>query len=92
MLVSRKKLKTTTQYIYQALFKEHKNYDISVMALGKLWHLHKVYLCQSNYFASMFGGAWRETEQSFINIEIIDPKINIEGKCLFHSKIYINLF
>lgn len=50
-----------------------------MLALGKTWRLHKVYLCQSSYFASMFGGSWRETNQDFVNIEIIDPKINIEG-------------
>lgn len=52
------------------------------MALGKTWRLHKVYLCQSSYFASMFGGSWRETNQDFVNIEIIDPKINIDGMLL----------
>lgn len=75
----RKKLLTTTQYIYQALYKEELNSDITVMALGKTWKLHKVYLCQSSYFASMFGGSWRETNQDFVNIEIIDPNINIDG-------------
>lgn len=75
----RKKLLTTTQYIYQALYKEELNSDITVLALGKTWKLHKVYLCQSSYFASMFGGSWRETNQDFVNIEIIDPKINIDG-------------
>lgn len=28
----------------------------------------------------MFGGSWRETNQDFVNIEIIDPKITINGK------------
>lgn len=48
------------------------------MALGKVWHLHKIYLCQSPYFASMFCGSWREREQKFIAIEIIDPKITLD--------------
>lgn len=80
IFIFRKKLLTTTQYIYKALFKEQRNSDISVMALGKIWRLHKVYLCQSSYFASMFNGSWRETDSSFVNIEIIDPKIDINGK------------
>lgn len=50
------------------------------MALGKVWHLHKIYLCQSPYFASMFNGTWRECEQNFIPIEIVDPKIDLECK------------
>ncbi|TMW40266.1 hypothetical protein DOY81_014655 [Sarcophaga bullata] len=46
----KKKLLTTTQYIYQALFKEQKNSDIAIMALGKVWNLHKVYLSQRPLF------------------------------------------
>lgn len=71
----RKKLLSTPQYIYRTLFKEQHDSDVSVVALGKVWHLHKIYLCQSPYFASMFGGNWRETKQNYINIEIIDPRI-----------------
>lgn len=51
-------------------------------ALGKTWRLHKIYLCQSPYFASMFGGSWRETEDNFVSIEIIDPHVNLECKFL----------
>lgn len=72
---------TTPQYIYKTFFVEEQNSDISVMALGKVWHLHKIYLCQSPYFASMFSGSWREREQNFIAIEIIDPKISLDCKC-----------
>lgn len=71
------------QYIYQALFKEHKNYDNSVMALGKVWRLHKVYLCQSPYFASMFSGSWYETDQNILNIDIVDPKVNLDASQSF---------
>lgn len=73
---SRKKL-TTAQYIYQALFIEEKSSDITVYAM-KVWRLHKVYLCQSPYFASMFGGAWRETDKDFIEIDVVDPRITKE--------------
>lgn len=90
MSVRRKKLLTTTQYIYQALFKEHRNYDISVMALGKVWRLHKVYLCQSPYFASMFSGSWRETEQNYVNIEIVDPKVNLDALETVFGSLYLD--
>lgn len=50
------------------------------MALDKVWHLHKIYLCQSPYFGSMFNGSWRERQQKFVAIEIIDPKITVDGK------------
>lgn len=76
----RKKLLTTTQYIYQALFKEQKNSDIAIMALGKVWNLHKVYLSQSPYFYSMFNGSWKESCQDFVHIKILDERITLDGK------------
>lgn len=78
---------TTPQYIYKTFFVEEQNSDISVMALGKVWHLHKIYLCQSPYFASMFSGSWREREQNFIAIEIIDPKITLD--CKFFKFLFL---
>jgi BTB/POZ domain-containing protein 13 len=57
------KLTSTGRYIYRVLFKEGNNSDFTVIALGKPWKLHKLYLCQSPYFTSMFSGAWRESEQ-----------------------------
>lgn len=78
--IHRKKL-TTAQYIYQALFKEERSSDITVRARGRLWRLHKVYLGQSNYFASMFGGSWRETNKDFIDIDVVDPRITEDCEC-----------
>lgn len=75
----RKKLRTA-EYIYQTLFKEGKNADVTVLALGKSFPLHKVYLCQSPYFASMFGGSWLESTRNVIPMEIVDPQITAEGK------------
>lgn len=71
---------TTAQYIYKTFYVEQQNSDVTVVALGKQWHLHKIYLCQSPYFDSMFNGPWREHNQKFIHIEIVDPKITIECK------------
>ena len=42
----RKKLKSTSKYIYQTLFLNGENSDIRICALGQAWNLHKVYLCQ----------------------------------------------
>lgn len=44
--VNRKKLKSTSRYIYQTLFLKGENSDIRICALGQEWNLHKVYLCQ----------------------------------------------
>lgn len=42
----RKKLKSTSMYIYQTLFLNGENSDIKICALGEEWNLHKVYLRQ----------------------------------------------
>uniref|UniRef100_A0A182U6Q0 BTB domain-containing protein n=1 Tax=Anopheles melas TaxID=34690 RepID=A0A182U6Q0_9DIPT len=86
----RKKLVSTAKYIYQALFKEERNSDITVHALGKQWHLHKVYLSQSPYFASMFNGSWREADEDYVHIEIIDPKITIESLYSVFGSLYMD--
>ncbi|KXJ72310.1 protein germ cell-less-like [Aedes albopictus] len=86
----RKKLISTAKYIYQALFKEERNSDITVHALGKVWHLHKVYLSQSPYFASMFNGSWREADEDYVHIEIVDPKITIESLYSVFGALYMD--
>lgn len=50
----RKKMKSTSNYIYNTLFVNGESSDICVRALNREWHLHKLYLCQSPYFDSMF--------------------------------------
>ena len=39
---SKRRLKTTTEYIYETLFKDGKDSDVVVKALGTSWNLHKV--------------------------------------------------
>lgn len=73
-----KKLASTAQYIYQALYKEGKNSDVTVVALEEEFYLHKVYLCQSPYFACMFGGSWLEATKKHIYIDVVDPLITID--------------
>lgn len=48
--LSRKKLKSTSKYIYQTLFLNGENSDIKICALGEEWNLHKIYLCQVSYW------------------------------------------
>ncbi|EDV98399.1 protein germ cell-less [Drosophila grimshawi] len=84
----KKKLLTTTQYIYKALFKEQKNSDVAVMALDKVWHLHKVYLSQSPYFYSMFNGSWKESQQNFVHIQILDDRINVNSVDAVFGSMY----
>ncbi|KAJ8954095.1 hypothetical protein NQ318_004400 [Aromia moschata] len=80
--------KSTAKYIYQALFLEGKNSDVTVCALGEEFHLHRVYLCQSPYFASMFGGSWLETTQRYITIDVVDPLITIDSLKVVLGSLY----
>lgn len=84
----RKKLVTTAQYIYQTLYEEGKNSDLTVEALGHQFHLHRIYLCQSPYFASMFGGAWLEYNKKYVAIDIIDPQITIDSLKIVFGSLY----
>lgn len=86
----RKKLLTTARYIYQALFKEERSSDIAVRALGKTWNLHKIYLCQSQYFNSMFSGGWKESKADYINIEITDPRITVDSLYVVFGSLYLD--
>ncbi|ENN73153.1 hypothetical protein HUJ04_008941 [Dendroctonus ponderosae] len=82
------KLSCTAKYIYQALFVEGKNSDVTVCALGKEYYLHRVYLCQSPYFGSMFGGSWLETTQKYITIDVVDPAITQDSLKVVFGSLY----
>ncbi|XP_078095796.1 germ cell-less protein-like 1 isoform X2 [Mustelus asterias] len=84
----RKKLKSTSKYIYQTLFLAGENSDITICALGQEWHLHKIYLCQSGYFSSMFSGSWKESNMSHIELEIPDQNIDTEALQVVFGSLY----
>lgn len=87
----RKKLNSTTDYIYTALFVEQRNSDVAVRALGKVWNLHKIYLCQSPYFASLFSGSWRErASDAYANVEVVDPQVTLDGLDVVFGSLYNN--
>ena len=56
----RRRLKSTSEYIYNALFLQGENSDVKIRALGQEWDLHKVYLRQAGYFSGMFNSSWKE--------------------------------
>ncbi|XP_046900368.1 germ cell-less protein-like 1 [Hypomesus transpacificus] len=84
----RKKLKSTSKYIYQTLFLNGENSDIRICALGQEWNLHKVYLCQSGYFSSMFSGSWKESNMMVIELEIPDQNIDTEALQVVFGSLY----
>ena len=63
----RRRLKSTSEYIYNALFLEGENSDIKIRALGQEWDLHKVYLRQAGYFSGMFSSSWKEASMKVRN-------------------------
>ncbi|XP_049807336.1 protein germ cell-less [Schistocerca nitens] len=86
----KKKLMCTPKYIHKALFTEGKGSDVTVNALDKQWKLHKIYLSQSPYFASMFSGAWREADEDTVNIKIVDPKITVSALQTVFGSLYMD--
>ncbi|TGZ45850.1 Protein germ cell-less [Temnothorax longispinosus] len=84
----KRKLLTTAQYIYKTLYQEEKGSDITVLILGRAWRLHKVYISQSPYFASMFSGSWREANEKVISVEITDPNITINSLSVVLGSLY----
>uniref|UniRef100_A0A7N4P4G7 Germ cell-less 1, spermatosis associated n=1 Tax=Sarcophilus harrisii TaxID=9305 RepID=A0A7N4P4G7_SARHA len=84
----RKKLKSTSKYIYQTLFLNGENSDIKICALGEEWSLHKIYLCQSGYFSSMFSGSWKESSMNTIELEIPDQNIDVEALQVAFGSLY----
>ncbi|KAM5221421.1 germ cell-less protein-like 1 [Ctenodactylus gundi] len=64
---------------YEALFLRGEGSDVEICALGKKWNLHRVFLCKSRYFASMFSGVWRESNMSSIELHMPDENIDAEA-------------
>ncbi|XP_041364632.1 germ cell-less protein-like 1 [Gigantopelta aegis] len=84
----RKRSQSTSKYIYDTLFLKSQNSDVKIVALGREWLLHKVYLSQSSYFSSMFSGPWSESSQNTIHIDITDQNINENGLKIAFGSLY----
>lgn len=85
--VRRKKV-ATSKYIYRVLFEEKQNYDITVIVLGKVWRLHKLYLSKSPYISDMISESGCETDQTTLNIDIVNPKVNQEAVETVFGSLY----
>jgi len=84
----KKKLFTTSQYIYENLFQAGRDSDVTVVALGRSWNLHKLYLSQSAYFSSMFSGRWSDGCKDTVNINIVDPVITLDALHITLGSLY----
>ncbi|XP_055453459.1 germ cell-less protein-like 1 [Psammomys obesus] len=74
--------KSEARIIYESLFLRGEGSDVKICAFQEEWRLHRVYLCRSGYFASMFSGAWKETDMNTIEIQMPDENIDHES---FHA-------
>ncbi|XP_065175515.1 germ cell-less protein-like 1 [Sycon ciliatum] len=83
-----KRIASTSQYIYSKLFLDGTGSDVTIVALGRDWHLHRVYLCQADYFASMFNGPWKESESQRVEIDIVDENITEEALSTVFGSLY----
>ena len=61
---------------------------MTVVALGREWRLHRVYLCQATYFSAMFSGAWKESSESIIRMDIVDSNVDKESLALAFGSLY----
>ncbi|KAL4240002.1 Germ cell-less protein-like 1 [Mactra antiquata] len=84
----KKRIKSTSKYIYKTLFQDEENSDITIKTLGKDWKLHKLYLKQSPYFSSMFSGSWKERDMDEIAIDIADDNIDQESLKIVLGSLY----
>ena len=50
--------------------------DITVSALDRTWNLHIIYLKQSEYFNTYFGGRWATPSAGNVHLEIPDERID----------------
>ena len=85
---TKRKMKSTSAYIYNMLYLKGENSDITVKALNKDYKLHKIYLRQSLYFSSMLQGRWKESTQAVIDISIPDSNITQKSLSIAFGSFY----
>lgn len=88
----RKRIQSTSDYIYETLFNRGADSDITICALGKEWKLHRLYLRQSGYFSSMFSGSWKESNETQVTLDIPDLNITREALNIAFSSLYRDEF
>lgn len=90
----KKKLFSTSEYIYQNLFIESTNSDIKVVVLGRSYNLHKFYLNQSGYFSAIFSGRWKDGISDRVKIPVMDPLVTLDAMhtalgSMYHDELCI---
>ncbi|XP_050997099.1 germ cell-less protein-like 2 [Acomys russatus] len=86
----RKRVKIASRHAYQTLFLKGEDSDIKIRALGKIWRLHKVFLCQSGYFANILKGTWKESNNDIIELRIKDESIDRRSLHFVFGSLYLD--
>uniref|UniRef100_UPI00358F7530 germ cell-less protein-like 2 n=1 Tax=Myxine glutinosa TaxID=7769 RepID=UPI00358F7530 len=79
---------STSAYIYKRLFEQGHASDVSLIAMGRTWHLHRFYLSQAGYFSSMFSGSWKESDMQEIQMDVPDPTVDADALDLAFGSLY----
>jgi len=85
---SKKRIRTTSRYIFKALFATGEGSDITVRAFNHEWKLHKIYLKQAGFFNKMFGGDWKDSDIEDFTLQIPDANITKEALGVTFGALY----
>ncbi|KAK6060092.1 BTB/POZ domain protein [Cooperia oncophora] len=86
----------TAKYVYERLFLQGEGSDVTVHAVGHVWHLHKLYLRQCKYFEVLMQGNWKDSKDDVIHLNFPDENVTREGLhavlgSLYHNQIELDL-
>ncbi|GMR47561.1 hypothetical protein PMAYCL1PPCAC_17756 [Pristionchus mayeri] len=80
----------TAKYVYDKLFVEGQDSDISIKALGYRWKLHRFYLKQCDYFSVLLDGEWKDSKIAEYTLEIPDEHVTKDGLHSVLGALYDN--
>ncbi|WKY04777.1 hypothetical protein Q1695_005637 [Nippostrongylus brasiliensis] len=80
----------TAKYVYERLFLQGEGSDITVHAIGHVWHLHKLYLQQCKYFEVLLQGNWKDSKEDVIHLEFPDENVTRDGLHAVLGSLYNN--
>ncbi|XP_034341219.1 germ cell-less protein-like 2 [Arvicanthis niloticus] len=86
--IYRKRAKISSNYAYENLFLNGNDSDIKIRARRRTWCLHKVFLCQSGYFANVLKGTWKESHNIVIKLVIKNEDIDARSLHFVFGSLY----
>ncbi|VDN96817.1 unnamed protein product [Rodentolepis nana] len=83
-----KRIRATYDYVYEQMFLKGENSDITIIALEREWHLHRIFLKHSQYFSALLEGGWKESEEHILRLKLTDENITEEGLHVIFGSFY----